>query len=199
MDIGWGELLIILIVGLLVVGPDKLPAYARKTARFVRQFQKVTSGLTGEISKAINLDDEEGGKSSGFKEDLIAVKKSLENDVAELKATLDDQASAISETIEVGTKDAAAQLEQNARDISDTLNTQVGELKSTLDAQAKAISETVESGVKDTAASLEQGAREVSAAVSGDSEAEGVTVNEYPAPKPVSSPSPIPTSEAEVI
>jgi Tat protein translocase TatB subunit len=59
MDIGWGELLIILIVALLVVGPDKLPAYARKTARFVRNFQKVTTGLTSQISKAINLEDEE--------------------------------------------------------------------------------------------------------------------------------------------
>jgi sec-independent protein translocase protein TatB len=187
MDIGWGELLIILIVGLLVVGPDKLPAYARKTARFVRQFQKVTSGLTGEISKAINLDDEEGGKSSDFKKDLIAVKKSLENDVAELKATLDGQASAISETIEVGTKDAAAQLEKNARDISDTLNT-----------KAKAVSETVEARVKDVAAQLEQGAREVSAAVDTGDTVDVTPKKEESLPKPVSAPPPVQTSEAEV-
>ena len=77
MDIGWGELLIILIVALLVVGPDKLPAYARKTARFVRNFQQVTTGLTGQISKAINLEDEKDGKSSNFKKDFIEVKKSL--------------------------------------------------------------------------------------------------------------------------
>jgi len=196
MDIGWGELLIILIVGLLVVGPDKLPAYARKTARFVRQFQKVTSGLTGEISKAMNLEDEEDGKSSDFKKDLIAVKKSLEKDVADLKATLDVQAKAVSETIEVGTKDAAAQLDQNAREISDTLNTQVGEMKSTLDAQAKAVSETVEAGVKDAAVSLEQSTREVSAAVDTASTAD-TPVKAEPMPEPVFPP-PVTTSEAEV-
>jgi len=187
MDIGWGEILIILVVALLVVGPEKLPAYARKVARFVRQIQKITTNLTGEISKAINLDDEEGGKSSDFKKDLIAVKKSLEKDVAELKSTLDSQARAISETIEVGTKDATAQLEQNARDISETLNTQASELKSTLDAQAKAVSETLESST-----------REVSAAAIKASESADGPPKEETMPQPVSAPPPIPASEAEV-
>jgi sec-independent protein translocase protein TatB len=171
MDIGWGELLVILIVGLLVVGPDKLPAYARKTARFVRQFQKVTTGITGQISKAMNLEDEEDGKSSDFKKDLIAVKKSLEKDMADLKGTLDAQAKAVSETMESGTKDAAASLEQNAREISETLSN-----------QAKTVSETVTSGVTEATSQLEKSAREVSAAVG--SETEGAPVNEEPAPKP---------------
>jgi sec-independent protein translocase protein TatB len=195
MDIGWGELLIILIVALLVVGPDKLPAYARKTARFVRNFQKVTTGLTGQISKAINLEDEEDGKAAGFKKDLIEVKKSLEKDVADLKATLDAQSKAVSETMEAGTKDATDSLEQNAREISETLNTQAGELKATLDAQAKAVSETVESSVKDAAAGLEQGAREISAAVSSGTE--GAPLAEQAAPESVPVPPP-PLSDAEV-
>ena len=144
MDIGWGEILIILVVALLVVGPDKLPEYARKTARFVRKFQRVTSNLTGEMTKAINLDDE-GGQASNFKKDLLAIKKSLESDVAELKSTFDGQVKAISRTVESGTKDAAVQIQQNAREISDTFNTRATELKSSLDAQAKSISETVAS------------------------------------------------------
>ena len=78
----------------------------------MRKFQKVTTNLTGEISKAINLDDEEDGKASDFKKDLIAVKKSLEKDVAELKSTFDGQAKAISKTVESGTKDAAVQLQR---------------------------------------------------------------------------------------
>ena len=187
MDIGWGELLIILIVALLVVGPEKLPSYARKTARFVRNFQKITTNLTGQVSKAINLDDEEDGKSSDFKKDLIAVKKSLEKDVAELKATLNVQAKAVSETMEAGTRDATAQLEKNVKEISDTLSTQAGELKATLDAQAKAVSETVESST-----------REVSAAAVNTPETAVAPVNAEPAPEPASTPPPPPLSEAEV-
>jgi sec-independent protein translocase protein TatB len=181
MDIGWGELLIILIVALLVVGPDKLPAYARKTARFVRNFQKVTTGLTGQISKAINLDDEEDGKAAGFKKDLIEVKKSLEKDVADLRASLDAQSKAVSETMEAGTKDAVASLEQNAREISETLDT-----------QAKAVSETVVSGVSEATAQLEKSAGEVSAAVAGSPETADAPLNETPTPEPA----PIPSSVA---
>ena len=198
MDIGWGELLIILIVALLVVGPEKLPLYARKTARFVRNFQKVTTGLTSQISKAINLEDEEDGKASDFKKDLIEVKKSLEKDVADLRATLDAQSKAVSETMESSTKDAAASLEKNAREISDTFNTQAGELKTTLDAQVKAVSETIEAGVNDTTTGLEQGTSEVSAAVVNSSETTDAMVNEEPSPKPASTPAPTPVNEAEV-
>ena len=187
MNIDWFKLLILLIIGLLVVGPEKLPEYARKTARLMRNVQKLTTNFTAEISKAINLDDEEGGKSSDFKKDLIDIKKSLEKDVAELKSTLDGQARAISETIEVGTKDATAQLEQNAREISDTLNTQADELKSTLDAQAKAVSETIESST-----------REVAVAAIKTSESADGPPKEETMPQPVSAPPPIPASEAEV-
>ena len=108
MNIDWFKLLILLIVGLLVVGPEKLPAYVRKTVRLMRNIQKLTTNFTAEISKAINLDDEEDGKASDFKKDLIEIKKSLEKDVAELKATLDGEAKAVSETLESGTRDAAA-------------------------------------------------------------------------------------------
>ena len=167
MDIGWGELLIILIVGLLVVGPDKLPMYARKTAKFVRNFQKVTTNLTGQISKAMNLEDEDEGKASNFKKDLIEVKKSLEKDVADLKATLDSQTRAVNETMEKGTKEAAAQLEKNAREISDSLNTGAGELKTSLEAQAKAVADSMEAGAKEATAQLEKNAAEISAAAAG--------------------------------
>lgn len=180
MDIGWGELLIILIVALLVVGPDKLPYYARKAAKFVRNFQKVTSGLTGQISKAMDLDDEDG-KSSNFKKDLIEVKKSLEKDVADLKASLNEQSEAISKSMESGTKEAAAQLEKNAREISDTLNTQASELKTTLDTQVKAVSETVNSGVQEAAAALDDSAAAVTAAASPTIEAP----KDEPLPTPV--------------
>jgi sec-independent protein translocase protein TatB len=165
ITLDWFKLLIILVVGLLLVGPEKLPSYARKAARIIRNIQKVIAAVTGDISKAINLDEEESGGARNFKKDLIDIKKSLEQDVVELKATLDGQAKAISETMESGTRDAVASLKDNAREISDTVSTQTGELKAALNAQAKVVSETVESGMKETAASLEQSAGEVSEAV----------------------------------
>jgi sec-independent protein translocase protein TatB len=196
MDIGWGELLVIIIVGLLVVGPEKLPSYARKTAKFVRNFQKVTTGLTGQITKAMDLDDDEGGKSSNFKKDLMDVKKSLEKDVADLKATLDVQAKAVSKTMEEGTKEASEALEQNAREISSTLSAGAGELQAALNDQARAVSETVESGVNDAASALNESAAVVTGAVD-----EGAVAIEPPKDQPISTPvmqsEPVPAPPAQ--
>ena len=188
MDIGWGEILIILIVALVVVGPEKLPLYARKTARFVRNIQKVTTNLTGQISKAINLDDEEGGKASDFKKDLMAAKKSLEKDVAELKSSFDSQAKGISKTLEDGTKDVSDSLKQSATEISSTLNAQANEIKTTLDAQTEAVSKTIEAGVKDATASIDQATAEFPSTA----ETSPVSIVEPALPQP-----PVPASDSE--
>jgi sec-independent protein translocase protein TatB len=161
MDIGWGELLIILIVALLVVGPEKLPEYARKIARAIRKIQKVTTGITGDISKAINLDEEEEGKAKGMKKDLIEVKKSLEKDVADLKAELDAQAKAVSETMKASTEKASEQLEEDSQKITETLKSETSDLNTALAAQAKTISETLESGTAEVKTKLEQNTRDI--------------------------------------
>lgn len=45
-DIGIIEIMIILAVILLVVGPEKLPGYARQLGKIIRNFRKITSNLT---------------------------------------------------------------------------------------------------------------------------------------------------------
>jgi sec-independent protein translocase protein TatB len=150
MNIDWFKFLILLIVGLVVVGPEKLPSYARKAAKVIRNFQKVTDVISGQITRAMDLDDDEGGKASDFKKDLMAVKRTLEADVADLKSVLDSQARAITETVDAGTKEAAASFKKQTKEISDTVNTQVSEFNAALQEQAKVISATVETGINPT-------------------------------------------------
>ncbi|MBF0123984.1 MAG: twin-arginine translocase subunit TatB [Magnetococcales bacterium] len=51
--ISWTELLVIIIVALVVIGPDKIPEVARTTARFVRQVQK----LVYDFRESVRLDE----------------------------------------------------------------------------------------------------------------------------------------------
>lgn len=54
------EILIILIVGLIAVGPGKLPQLARNLAKGISAFRKVTMDLTTEVSKEFeSLEKEE--------------------------------------------------------------------------------------------------------------------------------------------
>ncbi len=51
--IGYQEMFIILVVALVVFGPQRLPELAGQVGRWVRQFRSMTSDLTGEFEKTI--------------------------------------------------------------------------------------------------------------------------------------------------
>jgi len=57
-DIGFGELLLLGIVGLVILGPDKLPQYAAQAARFIRQIRTQVSDARSSIVEAAAIDSD---------------------------------------------------------------------------------------------------------------------------------------------
>ncbi|MFC1957568.1 Sec-independent protein translocase protein TatB [Chloroflexota bacterium] len=55
--IGIGELLLIMVVTLIIWGPEKLPEIARTMGRTVNNFKKITSNLTAEVAKEITKEE----------------------------------------------------------------------------------------------------------------------------------------------
>ena len=53
MKIGPMELIVIFIVALLVIGPDKLPSYAKKFGNAMREFRKASSDMTQDIRESV--------------------------------------------------------------------------------------------------------------------------------------------------
>ena len=53
VKIGAMELIVIFIVALLVIGPDKLPSYAKKFGNALREFKKASSGITQDIRESV--------------------------------------------------------------------------------------------------------------------------------------------------
>lgn len=60
-NVGGGELLVILLIALVVLGPERLPDAARKIGRFMAEVRKMTAGFQEEVRSAMDLD----GSSSG--------------------------------------------------------------------------------------------------------------------------------------
>ncbi|MCK8097885.1 MULTISPECIES: twin-arginine translocase TatA/TatE family subunit [Bacillus] len=52
MELSVTKMLVILFVGFLVFGPDKLPALGRSAGKALSEFKKATSGLTQDISSS---------------------------------------------------------------------------------------------------------------------------------------------------
>jgi Tat protein translocase TatB subunit len=64
LNIGMPELLVILVVGLIVLGPNRLPEVARMLGRALAEFRKATAGLTNELENARAMLEEEARKAA---------------------------------------------------------------------------------------------------------------------------------------
>lgn len=58
-NVGGGEVLVILVLALVVLGPDKLPEAARSVGKHLGDFRRISSGFRSEISNAMNLDGQQ--------------------------------------------------------------------------------------------------------------------------------------------
>ena len=53
-NIGGAELLVILLVALLVLGPNKLPQAARQVGHFLGEFRRIADGFQNELKSAMD-------------------------------------------------------------------------------------------------------------------------------------------------
>ena len=67
--IGMPELIVIVVVALLVVGPKKLPDLAKSLGKGLQEFKKASDGVTDSIKETLKSDD--------LKEDMEDFKDSL--------------------------------------------------------------------------------------------------------------------------
>ena len=83
-DFGMWEIAIILVITLIVVGPEKMPALARKAGLYVGKFRKFVSKIKNDINSEIEAEE--------LKEQL-----SIKNEELLVSETLDEAKSGIDE------------------------------------------------------------------------------------------------------
>lgn len=55
-SIGWGELLLLLAVGLIVLGPERLPTYITDGVRLLCRLRELSTSLTSELREQLGPD-----------------------------------------------------------------------------------------------------------------------------------------------
>ena len=53
-NLGWAEVAVIVVVALVVLGPDKLPGAARQIGNVIRQFRRISTGFQQELQNALD-------------------------------------------------------------------------------------------------------------------------------------------------
>ncbi len=82
-DIGFSELLLVFVIGLVVLGPQRLPVAVRTIVGWIRALRSLATTVQNELTQELKLQE--------FQDSLKKVEKaSLENLTPELKASMDE-------------------------------------------------------------------------------------------------------------
>lgn len=64
-NLGAGEVLVILLLALIVLGPQRLPDAAKQVGRFMGEIRKLSSGFQNELKTAFDEETEAAGRQRG--------------------------------------------------------------------------------------------------------------------------------------
>ncbi|MGB8665269.1 MAG: Sec-independent protein translocase protein TatB [Serratia inhibens] len=82
-DIGFSELLLVLVIGLVVLGPERLPVAVRTVSGWIRALRSLAASVQNELSQELKLQE--------LQDSLKKVEKAgLQNLSPELKASMDE-------------------------------------------------------------------------------------------------------------
>ena len=92
-DVGFTELMVIALVALIVVGPERLPRVARTAGHWLGRLQRYVSDVKADINREIQLED----------------LKKLQQQVAEQARTMEESISKHMQSVETSLNESIAQ------------------------------------------------------------------------------------------
>lgn len=106
--LGWGEVVIILIIALIVLGPDKLPQAGRALGKAVRGVKKYIHEATRELEELDELKD--------IKEDVEGIQKDLKTMGRNLEKSVSDDMDSLEKDVKTATEEIQAAVEKEPED-----------------------------------------------------------------------------------
>ena len=131
-DIGFSELLVIGVIALVVMGPERLPETVRTISLWIGRMKQKLSSARQELENEVGMDGiRRQLQNEKIMRDLDAVKEDIETTIIDTQAALDKEISDAKITLDNELSDARAELDE---DLEDPLDDQVdSELNEELD------------------------------------------------------------------
>ena len=120
-DIGFTEILLIAVVALVVLGPEKLPVAVRTIGLWIGKVKRTVSGIQTEISEELRLDE--------MKRTAAVAKEQLDSELEEMRSpfvseseatSVNEKETASSEPSIAAPSAAVEDMAQDAQPITDT-------------------------------------------------------------------------------
>jgi sec-independent protein translocase protein TatB len=107
-DIGFSELLVIGVVALIVIGPEKLPRVARTVGVLAGRLQRYVSDVKADINREIELEELRKMRDS-MQQAASEFQSSVQSEVSKTEAELNQTAADLNKPVEDVAKDKLAQ------------------------------------------------------------------------------------------
>jgi sec-independent protein translocase protein TatB len=94
-DIGFSELLLIGVVALVVIGPEKLPRVARTMGHLFGRLQRYVTQVKSDINREMDLSELKGAKTEfenaarSFQQDIESKAADTEREIRDVQAQID--------------------------------------------------------------------------------------------------------------
>lgn len=88
-DIGFWELLVIGVIALLVLGPERLPGAIRSTSRTIRNIKNMATGFRQEVEQQLRIQELHENLKKAEQQQLKNLSPELQESVDELRAAAD--------------------------------------------------------------------------------------------------------------
>lgn len=102
-DVGFSELIVIAVVGLVVIGPERMPGVARTAGALFGRAQRYLDALKADIQTEVDLEEFNRIKSTFYD-----AAKSIEHSVSQVKQELDATAESMNKSIAAQSETPAA-------------------------------------------------------------------------------------------
>ena len=102
-DVGFSELMVIAVVALVVIGPERMPAFARTAGALFGRAQRYVNKVKAEIQNEVDLEEFNRIKSTFYD-----AAKSVEQSVNQAKGELDATAASLNASMVAQTQAVAA-------------------------------------------------------------------------------------------
>jgi sec-independent protein translocase protein TatB len=107
-DIGFSELLVIGVVALIVIGPEKLPRVARTVGVLAGRLQRYVSDVKADINREIELEELRKMRDS-MQQAATDFQSSVQSEVSKTEAELNQTAAELNQAVEDVAKDKPAE------------------------------------------------------------------------------------------
>jgi sec-independent protein translocase protein TatB len=104
-DIGFSEMVIVAVVALVVLGPERLPRVARQAGQWMGKLQRYISDVKSDINRQMEL-EELRKLQSEVKDAASSLESSLKSTIAETKSSFDEMSAAIQGSESTGSDEA---------------------------------------------------------------------------------------------